>query len=93
MALGFYFQPTGFTRDVYDETIKELERAGFGFGKVPGRTFHCAMEIDGSIAVFDVWESKEQFEKFGQTLMPIMSKLDADPGEPMVATIHEMQRG
>jgi hypothetical protein len=93
MALGYYFQPTGFTRDVYDETVKELERAGLGFGNVPGRTFHCAMEIEGSIAVFDIWQSQEEFEEFGHTLMPIMTKLGADPGEPMVAPIHAMQNG
>jgi hypothetical protein len=93
MAVGFYFQPTGFSPAVYDEAIKELEQAGAGFGSVPGRTFHCAMEIDGSIAVFDIWESTEQFEKFGETLVPIMTKLGADPGQPMVATIHNVQRG
>jgi hypothetical protein len=28
-----------------------------------------------------------------QTMLPIMSKLGADPGEPQVATIHNMQNG
>jgi hypothetical protein len=41
----------------------------------------------GNIQIFDVWESMEQFEKFGETMLPIMSKLGADPGEPQVATI------
>ena len=40
-----------------------------------------------------MWESMEQFQKFGQTLLPIMGKLGADPGEPQVATIHNMQNG
>jgi hypothetical protein len=47
MALGLYFQPSGFTPDLYDEAIKQLEQAGAGFGKVPGRIFHCAMEAGG----------------------------------------------
>lgn len=93
MAIGFYFQPTGFPPSVYDDTIKQLTEAGAGFGNVPGRIFHCALEADGSIAVFDVWESQEQFEKFGETLIPIMNKLGADPGQPMVMTVHEMQQG
>jgi hypothetical protein len=55
MAFGLYFAPTAFTPDVYDETIRQLEQAGAGFGSVPGRTFHCAMEAGGMIQVFDVW--------------------------------------
>lgn len=93
MALGFFFQPTGFTPAVYDEVINDLEQAGAGIGSVPGRTFHCAMETDGSIAVFDVWESMEDFEKFGATLLPIMAKHGADPGQPMVSTIRNLQNG
>jgi hypothetical protein len=93
MALGLYFQPSGFTPATYDEVIKQLEQAGAGFGKVPGRIFHCAMEAGGAIQVFDVWESMEQFQKFGETLLPILSKLGADPGEPQVATLHNMQNG
>lgn len=93
MALGFYFQPTGFTQAVYDDVIAELEQAGAGIGSVPGRTFHCAMDVDGSIAVFDIWESMEQFEKFGATLLPIMAKHGADAGQPMIATIHNVQHG
>ncbi len=93
MALALYFQPSGFSPAVYDQVVEELEKAGAGFGKVPGRIFHCAMQMNGSIAVFDVWESQEQFEKFGQTLLPLMSKHGADPGQPQVSTIHNIQHG
>jgi hypothetical protein len=93
MAFGLYFQPSEFTRDRYDEAIRQLEQAGAGFGSVPGRTFHCAMEVDGKIQVFDIWESMEQFQAFGETLLPILSKLGVDPGEPMVSPIHNVQNG
>ena len=93
MALGFHFRPNGFSPAVYDEATRELEAAGSGFGNVPGRTFHCAMEVDGQIEVFDVWESQEQFEKFGETLIPIMSKLGADPGQSRVVQVHNIQNG
>lgn len=93
MALGLYFRPTGFTRAIYDQVLKELDQAGAGFGKVPGRTFHCAMEVDGQIAVFDVWESEEQFQKFGAMLVPIMKRLGADPGQPQIMTVHTVRNG
>ena len=79
MALGLYFQPSGFTPDVCDEVVRQLERTGAGFGKVPGRIFHCATKAGRNIQAFDMWESMEQFQKFGETLLPIMSKLGADP--------------
>ena len=93
MPVGLYFQPTGFTKERYDEANKQLEAAGAGFGSVPGRRFHCAMEAGGTIEVFDVWESMEQFQKFGETLVPILNKLGVDPGEPQVSTVHNLQEG
>jgi hypothetical protein len=93
MALALHFKPTGFSTATYDEAVSKLEEAGAGVGNVPGRTFHCAVEVDGQIEVFDVWESQEQFEKFGETLGPIMSSLGADPGEPRVMTVHNVQNG
>jgi hypothetical protein len=48
---------------------------------------------DGGIEVFDVWDSEESFQSFGETLVPIMSELGADPGEPQVAEIHNVILG
>ena len=93
MAFGLYFQPTGFTPAKYDQALKALEEAGAGIGSVPGRTFHCALEVDGAIHVFDIWESMEQFEKFGESLLPVLSKLGVDPGEPQVSPVHNFARG
>jgi hypothetical protein len=84
MALGMYFTPTSFTPKRYDDTIKRLEQAGAG--SPPGRLYHVAMEADGLIQVFDVWESEAKFEAFGKTLLPIMKDLEADPGQPQADT-------
>ncbi len=91
MALAFYFNPTGFTRDKYDEALKQLEAAGAGAPE--GRTLHVALETNGDIQVFDIWESQAAFEAFGATLLPIMAAVGADPGEPMVATVHNVIEG
>jgi hypothetical protein len=91
MALGFYFNPGGFTQEMYDEAIRRLEQAGAGAPE--GRSNHFALEADGEIQVFDVWESQEAFEAFGATLLPIMAELGADPGQPMVARVHNVIDG
>jgi hypothetical protein len=93
MAFGMYFRPTGFTSAMYDDVVKQLEQAGAGIGTVPGQRFHCAMEADGVVSVFDVWDSMEQFQKFGETLVPIMRKLGTDPGQPQVMKVHNLKHG
>jgi hypothetical protein len=35
----------------------------------------------------------EQFEKFGESLLPILSKLGVDPGQPQVSPIHNIKIG
>ena len=91
MALGMYFTPTSFAPSVYDEGLKRLEAAGAG--APAGRLYHVALETDGQIQVFDVWDSQESFEAFGATLLPIMAELGADPGQPSVSRVHNIIEG
>src|SRR5580693_973177 len=91
IALGMYFTPSSFTPARYDDALKRLEEAGAG--SPPGRLYHVAMEADGLIQVFDVWESEASFEAFGKTLLPIMADLGADPGQPQVSPVHNLIKG
>jgi len=86
MALGFYITGTGFTQAKYDETSAALEEAGAG--SPDGRISHVALETDGEIQVFDIWESQAAFEAFGATLIPILTAAGIELNEPMVARIH-----
>ncbi len=91
MALGFYFVHDGFTAEKYASAIKKLEAAGAGAPK--GRTLHVALESGGTIQVFDIWESQEEFDAFGKTLLPILAELNVELQEPMVANVHNVIRG
>jgi hypothetical protein len=91
MAIGIYFAEGSFPPEKYDEAISKLEAAGAGAPK--GRSYHVAMETDGQINVFDVWESQEAFDAFGATLMPILTDLGVDPGKPMAAHVHNIIEG
>ena len=86
MALGIYIVHEGFTPEKYDEAIQKLEDAGAGSPE--GRTSHFALETDGAIHVFDVWESQEDFDAFGETLVPILSALGVTWAAPMVANVY-----
>jgi hypothetical protein len=91
MATSYYFAHKGFTPEKYHEALRQLEAAGVGAPE--GRTLHVALENDGTIQVFDIWESQEKFEAFGGTLMPILSSLDVDLTPPMVAPVHNVIKG
>jgi hypothetical protein len=91
MALGIYIVHEGFTPEKYDEALRRLEAAGAGSPK--GRSSHFALESDGSIQVFDVWESQEDFDAFGQTLVPILAELGVELSAPSVASIYNSIEG
>jgi hypothetical protein len=91
MAISIYFRDMGFTPGMYDEAIKQLDAAGVGAPE--GRSFHVALESEGEIQVFDIWESQETFDAFGTTLIPILTGLGVQVKPPMVATVHNVIHG
>lgn len=88
MAIGIYITAKGFTPEKYQEGVRKLEAAGAGAPE--GRTYHVALETDGNINVFDVWESQAAFDAFGATLLPILAELGVEMGEPMVAEVQNV---
>jgi hypothetical protein len=88
MALGYYFHPESMSSEQYDRVIEKLEQAGAS--SPSGRSYHCAFQVGNGIHVFDVWESEEQFNSFGQTLMPILTAEGIDAGQPDVSPIHNV---
>lgn len=85
MAIGVYVQNEGFTLDKYNEALKKLEAAGAGAPQ--GRTYHFAFGDENHVLVFDIWESQEAFEKFGETLVPVLGELGITLAQPMVSPI------
>lgn len=91
MAMGIYLAHKGFTREKYDAALDQLAAAGAGAPQ--GRTYHVALEADGMINVFDIWESREEFDAFGAVLVPILTELGVELGEPMIATVQNVIAG
>jgi hypothetical protein len=91
MSFIFTFSSPDFTKAKYDSTIQKLKDAGAGAPK--GRSIHIAFGDPENLHVTDVWESMEDFQAFGQTLMPILKELDVDPGQPDVQPVHNVILG
>jgi hypothetical protein len=81
----------GMTAEKYDETLPKIEASG----EFPpdGLEYHVAFNSGGSFRVSEIWDSMEQFEAFGERLMPI---LEADgvalAGPPEVIEVHNIVR-
>lgn len=89
MALAFYFNPTTpMSAATYDTVMKKLDAAGAGSPK--GRTHHSSFGPPEALMVYDVWESQEEFDAFGATLMPILAEVGVDPGQPSVMPLHNI---
>jgi hypothetical protein len=63
MAIGVQQDFAGATLAQYDQVIQKMGFRPKGPG-APGALFHCVTKTDTGIRVTDVWESREQFEKF-----------------------------
>jgi hypothetical protein len=91
VALAIRFSPKSMSASQYDEVISRLEQAGAG--APDGRAYHVCYGAGNDLRVVDVWESSEKFEKFGETLMPILQELGVDPGEPEISEVHNIIKG
>ena len=91
MAVVLRATTTDFTAANYDELIKKLEAAGAG--SPAGRTFHVCFGDPNNLRVSDIWESREAFEKFGETLRPIMQSMGIAPPEIEFFEVHNVILG
>ena len=77
------------TAEKYDATMPSIEASG----QFPpdGLDYHVAFTAGGSFRVSEIWDSKEQFEAFGQRLMPILAAGGIElAGPPEVLEIHNI---
>lgn len=88
MSLLTRFAPASLTAQQYDESISRLQEAG----DFPpdGLDYHVCFGSDGSLRVSEIWDSREQFEAFGERLMPLLAEIGIDAGEPELIEIHNI---
>lgn len=91
MAISIFFRPGSMTLEQYNEIMAKLEEAGQK--SPPGRLFHAASGSGDKITVFDIWDSQDSFEEFGQTLMALMDRMEIDPGIPAISALNNVVRG
>ena len=82
------FRIPGMTSRVYDQVWDELRNAGHSHPA--GLHHHVGAQQGDSWLVIDVWESQEAFNKFGETLMPILAKagVNTDAAKPEITPVY-----
>ncbi len=88
MLVRFTAAPT-MTTEMYDETIRRLEESGDW--PADGLDYHVAFGADGTFRVSEIWDSQEQFEAFGERLMPLLAEVGVElAGPPEQLEIHNI---
>ena len=90
MSILARFTPTSLTSDKYDESVRRVQ-AEIGFPP-EGLEYHVCFGSEGNLRVSEVWDSLEEFQAFGERLMPLLSEMGIAPGEPEVLEIHNIVR-
>ena len=79
------------TSEQYDEVVRRLEESG----EMPadGFDYHVAFHSNGQLLVSEVWDSREEFEAFGQRVMPLLADVALEhSGEPEILEVHNIIR-
>ena len=68
MSIVVRFPTSNMTRSQYDSVHDALEQSGNW--PAPGCLIHVCFGDEANLHVSEVWESREQFAAFGETLRP-----------------------
>jgi len=88
MSVLISFAPASLTKAQYDESVRKLEESG----DFPpeGLDYHVCFGSEGKLRVNEIWNSREQLDSFGERLMPVLSEVGIEPGEPEILEIHNI---
>jgi hypothetical protein len=78
------------TTEKYEEATQRLEDAGVF--PPDGMDYHVCFGPDGGLRVSEIWDSREQFEAFGERLMPILAEVGIQPGEPEIYEVQNIAK-
>ncbi|MCA1678925.1 MAG: hypothetical protein LC777_08270 [Actinobacteria bacterium] len=83
MAVAVVLDFDGGTLEQYDRVIEAMGFSPGGAG-APGGLFHWVTETDTGIRVTDVWESREQFDRFAEEQIGPKTQAAGVPGPPKI---------
>jgi len=75
------------TSEMYDESVRRIQESGDW--PPDGMDYHVAFTSGGSFRVSEIWDSREQWEAFGERLMPLLAEVGIElASEPEILPVH-----
>ena len=91
MSIVVRFTPANLTAEKYDESHPKVEA-----GRLPARRPRLPRLLRSgpdNLMVSEIWDSREQFEAWGEKLMPILTEAGIEfSGEPEVFEVHNIEK-
>ncbi|MBD0291168.1 MAG: hypothetical protein ICV74_07925 [Thermoleophilia bacterium] len=89
MSIVVRFAPGDATTEQYDQVLRRLEESDNW--PPDGLDYHVAFGSTGDLRVSEIWDSQEQFEAFGQHLMPLLADAGIElTSEPELFEVHNV---
>ena len=77
------------TSEQYDDALRRLKQGGEW--PPAGLEYHVAFWSNGDFRISEVWESREQMDKFSERLMPVLRAVGIElSGQPETLKIHNI---
>ena len=90
MSIVVRFHPSNLTAEKYDESHPKVVEAGF---PADGLDYHVCFGSPDNLTVSEIWDSREQFEAWGETLMPVLTEAGIEfSAEPEVFEVHNLEK-
>jgi hypothetical protein len=91
MSIVVRYQPTGLTRQLYDEVSRRME--GSGSWPPDGMDMHVLFGTEGELRVSEIWDSEEKWRAFREKIVPVLNEVGIEMGgDPEVFPVHELQK-
>jgi hypothetical protein len=90
MSLLVRLAPLDLTLEKYYEVNRRLEEQGL---MTPdGMEYHVCFGEDGDLRISEVWASEQQWQAFGEKLMPIVADVGIEMSQPQILPVHNQIR-
>ncbi len=90
MSVVVRHQPTGLTREQYDEVRRRME--GAGNWPPDGLDMHVLFGAEGELRVSEIWDSDEQFRAFFGHLEAALDEVGVPYSPPEVFEVHALEK-